>query len=122
MMRLNRLSLEKPLLDRCQRKFAGYDPLFRSQNLTNPDHRSQFCDGLPAKDLLRSNFKSYPIGAGNDLNAENRISPKVEEIVMDTESLQSQNALPNLYQQSFRRCAGRIKSASQPLSQFSKGR
>src|SRR5579872_459825 len=94
MVRLNVLR-EEPLLHGSQRNGPGdpfrYDP----QSAGSPCGGSEFADGLVFEYLSRRQYDSLAPGSRHNLQAEDRVSPKLEEIVVNADFLEPQYAAPD---------------------------
>ncbi len=63
--------------------------------LNQPGDRRQLADGLFFEQLLGAELDALPLGAGDDLQAENRVAAQFEEIVGAADLLQLQDVGPD---------------------------
>ena len=98
MIDVGRLLLEKPPLDRRQRHFAGDRALFGALAATADCHSRKLGDGRVCQHLCRRQPQSGLTRPRDDLNAQDRIATKLEEIIVDTDVRELQHAGPYLNQ------------------------
>ena len=124
MLRLCKLTLEKPALRRRQRNVSGQDALLcRVSAPAFFRDRRQFGNRLILHHLLRRDDESGLPDSRNGLNAENRIAAQFEKVLVNSNRLAPKDLPPRLRQKHFVPAARRIGQVGRsPLHRSSRFR
>src|SRR5262249_55532839 len=95
--------LEEPFLDGSQRRRSADCCLIGLDLSWGCGGGSQFSDRLVLEDLRGAQAQPCLLGLRHDLDAENRIATQLEEVVMDADTRDPENVLPNFGQSDFGR-------------------
>ena len=94
-MRLGRVQLEEPSLGRQKGQVAGLRFGRSGNDSGHLRHGCQLRNRLVLEDLLRREADARPLGPRNDLEAEDRITAELEEVVRHANSLEPQHVGPD---------------------------
>ena len=88
--------IEKPPLNRRERDFTVGGKIGEAGMFGGTEMRGERCDGWVAEDQLRRKCDAGRAGFGNDEDAEDAVAAEFEEIVVNADALDFQNALPDV--------------------------
>src|SRR5579885_1877628 len=95
------LLLKEPSLNGAEWDRTEDKPLFAFNGWPRAGHQAQFRDGLVLEQLFGCQVQTCLACPAHDLNAQDRVASEFKEIVMDTNSLDSQHLCPDLGQHLF---------------------
>src|SRR5256885_2015753 len=95
MVGIGKILFEKPLLHRCEENVTRQDALFGLDNWCQTSQRRKLRDRLVLEQLRRPQAQAGMIGSGNNLNTQDRVSSKLEKIVVNADALDTQQFAPN---------------------------
>src|ERR1019366_6840821 len=101
MMWVRKSSLKKPALNRCERYFSCNFSLLGGYLSSMINHCRQLGNSWVKENLFWGELETCPSGSAYQLNTENRVAAELKEIVVDTNSLTTQQLLPYFYQAFF---------------------
>ncbi len=114
-MRLLRLLIQIPVLDRCEGKLPHHRPLLGHDRSCSGTHRGQLRDRLVIEDLSNRQLQAGLRSARHHLDRLDRVSPELEEVVADAHLIQPQHLAPDPRQRLLhRRARGHIRPNFQP--------
>src|SRR5436305_4040316 len=100
------MCFEEPALDRSQRDSADYRSALSVSGLHRSDNQCKRSDGLVQEDVFGCETQPALAGAGHNLDAEDGVSPKLKEIVLDAYLFHTQHLLPHVDEFLLSGCAG----------------
>src|SRR5438045_3508879 len=100
-MGIDRLCLEEALLNRREWNGTNHLRLDDGFRLDQTRQRGEFRNRLILKNVFASQLRTRAISTGDDLYAQNGITAEFEEIVVDTDVVESQHLSPDFSQHLF---------------------
>ncbi len=104
-VRVGEILFEEPALDRCERRPADHEPLLRRRGRGALRHRREACDRLVLEHLLGREPDPGLMRPRHHLKAQDGVAARLEEIVVDPDPLDPQQAGPDAGQGPFNRRA-----------------